>query len=51
MLLCRFCKESEKVDKYKDLARELNTLWNMRVTMVPIVIFAVPKGLEKGMEE
>ena len=30
-------KESEKKDKYLDLARELKTLWNMKVTIVPIV--------------
>ena len=31
-------KESEKKDKYLDLARELKKLWNMKVTMVSIVI-------------
>ena len=31
-------KESEKKDKYLDLARELKKLWNMKVTIVPIVI-------------
>ena len=30
-------KESEKKDKYLDLARELKKLWNMKVTIVPIV--------------
>ena len=33
-------KESEKRDKYWDLARELKNLWNMKVTMIPIVISA-----------
>ena len=33
-------KESEKKDKYLDLARELKRLWNMKVTIVPIVIGA-----------
>ena len=33
-------KESEKKDKYLDLARELKKLWNMKVTIVPIVIGA-----------
>ena len=28
-------KESEKKDKYLDLARELKRLWNMKVTIVP----------------
>ena len=45
-------KESEKKDKY--LARELKKLWNMKVTIVPIVIGAlgtVTKGLLKGLED
>ena len=33
-------KESEKKDKYLDLARELKKLWNMKVTIVPIVVGA-----------
>ena len=50
-----FClKESEKKDKYLDLASELKKLWNMKVTIVPIVIGAlgtVTKGLLKGLED
>ena len=40
--------ECDKKDKYLDLARELKKLWNMRVTIVPIVIgaFELLKGLE-----
>ena len=47
-------KEYEKKDKYLDLARELKKLWNMKVTIVPIVIGAlgtVTKGLLKGLED
>ena len=47
-------KESEKKDKYLDLARELKKLLNMKVTIVPIVIGAfgtITKGLLKGMED
>ena len=47
-------EESEKNDKYFDLARELKKLWNMKVTIVPIVIGAfgtITKGLSKGLEE
>ena len=34
-------KESEKKDKYLDLARELKKkLWNMKVTIIPIVVGA-----------
>ena len=46
-------KESEKKDKYLDLARELKKLWNMKVTILPIVIGAlgtVTKGL-KSLED
>ena len=32
-------KESEKKDKYLDLARELKKLWNMKVTIIPIYIY------------
>ena len=45
-------KESEKKDKYLDLARDLKKLWNMKVTIVPIVIGAlgtITKGLLKGL--
>ena len=47
-------KESEKIDKYMDLVRELKKLWNMKVTGIPIVIGTlgtVPKCLESEMEE
>ena len=33
-------KECEKRDKYLDLARALKKLWNMKVTIIPIVIGA-----------
>ena len=33
-------KECEKKDKYLDLAKELKKLWNMQVTILPIVIGA-----------
>ena len=47
-------KECEKKDKYFDLARELKKLWNMKVTIIPIVIGAfgtVTKGLLKELED
>ncbi len=47
-------KECEKNDKYFNLARELKKLWNMKVTIVPIVIGAfgtITKGLLKGLED
>ena len=45
-------KESKKKDKYLDLARDIKKLWNMKVTIVPIVIGAldtVTKGLLKSL--
>ena len=47
-------KEREKKDMYLDLARELKKLWNMKVTIAPIVIGAfgtITKGLLKGLED
>ena len=47
-------KEGEKKDKYLDLARELKKLWNMTVTVTPIVIGAlgsVTKGMVQGLED
>ena len=44
--------EYKMKDKYLDLARELKKLWNMKVTIIPIVNGAfrtVPKGLLKGL--
>ena len=38
-------KECEKKDKYLDLARELKKLWNMQVTIVPIVIGTIYQPL------
>ena len=48
-------KESKRIIKYLDLARELKRkLWNMWVTGIPIVVGAlgtVPKGFEKNLKE
>ena len=44
-------KESEKRDKYIDLARELKKLWNMKVTIIPIAFVTVTKGLLKSLED
>ena len=47
-------KESEKRYKYLDLARELKILWNMKVTVIPIVIGAldtVTKGLVQELKD
>ena len=34
-------KESEKIEKYKDLARELKKQWKMKVTVTQIVVGAL----------
>ena len=47
-------KGCEKKDKYFDLARELKKLWNMKLSIVTIVIGAfgtVTEGLLKGLED
>ena len=43
-------KECEKRDKYLDLARELKKLWNMKVTVIPIVIGAFGTVTKVGRE-
>ena len=56
-------KECEKRDKYLDLARELKKLWNMQVTIIPIIpidirwqlyqlqLVRLTKALLKGLED
>ena len=47
-------KDSEKVNKYLNLAREQKLSWNMKLMMILTVIGAlgmVPKGLRKRLEE
>ena len=47
-------KECENRDKYFELARELKKLWNIKVTIIPIVIGAlgtVTKTLVQGLED
>ena len=47
-------KESEKKHMYHDFARELKEPWNMKVTIMSIVIGAfgtATKGLLKGLED
>ena len=47
-------KECAKKDKYLDLTRELKKLWNMKMTIVPIVIdtfCTISKRLLKGLDD
>ena len=51
--IIEYLKESEKKDKYMDLAREQRKLWDMKVMVTPIVIGAlgtVTKGLVEGLD-
>ena len=47
-------KEREKRIKYRNIDRELKMLWNMKVTVIPIVIGGlgiIPKGVLKELED
>ena len=47
-------KENKMIHKYLDLAWELKKLWNMKVTVIPIVVDVlktVSKDLEKRLGE
>ena len=44
-------KESEKKNKYLDLARELKKIWKMKVTIIIGAFGTVTKGLLKGLED
>ena len=44
----------KKIVRYLDLAKRLKKLWNVKATVIPIVVGAlgtVLKGLEKRLEE
>ena len=39
-------KEKDKIEKYQDLGRELQKIWNVKVKMIPLVVGslgAIPK--------
>ena len=47
-------KEMEKTEKYQDLARDVQKLWNMRTKVIPVVIGALgttPKELSKRLDD
>ena len=44
-------KENKERNKYLNLARELKQLWNMKVTVVPMVIGALSTGLIQRLED
>ena len=47
-------KEKEKIEKYQDLRRELQKIWNVRVKIIPLVVGslgAIPKQLGNRLKE
>jgi len=47
-------KEIEKIEKYQDLVRELKTLWEKKIVVIPIVIGALgttSKALPKRLKD
>ena len=46
-------EESKKIDKFSDLAKEQNNLWNMKVALIPIIFGTVRRsGKEtRGIED
>ena len=44
-------KESEKIDKYLYLARELKKLRKMRMTVIPVVVRALGTGTQRPRKE
>ena len=44
-------KESEKKDKYPKLNRKLKKLWNMKVSVIPIVIGALSTVIKRLVQE
>ena len=47
-------KEKEKIEKYQDLRRELQKIWNVRVKIIPLVVgflCAIPKQFGNRLKE
>ena len=47
-------KEKEKIEKYQDLRRELQKIWNVRVKIMPLVVGsfdAIPKQFGNRFEK
>ena len=46
--------ERKRIDKFKDFTREPKNLWNMKVTVIPVVdgvLRRLPEGPEKRLDE
>ena len=51
---CRIEKEIEKIEKYQDVRRELQKIWNVRVKIIPLVVGslgAIPKQFGNRLKE
>ena len=47
-------KEKEKIEKYQDLRRELQKIWNVRLKIIPFVVGslgAIPKQFHNRLKE
>ena len=47
-------KEKDKIEKYQDLGRELQKIWNVKVKIIPLVVGslgAIPKQFRKRLKQ
>ena len=47
-------KEKDKIEKYQDLGRELQKIWNVKVKIIPLVagsLGAIPKPFGNGLKQ
>ena len=47
-------KEKDKIEKYQDLGRELQNIWNVKVKIIPLVVGslgAIPKQFGNRLEQ
>ena len=47
-------KEKDKIEKYQDLGRELQKIWNVKVKIIPLVVGtlgAIPQQLGNRLKE
>ena len=47
-------KEKERIEKYQDLRRELQKIWNMRVKIIPLAVDslgAIPKQFGNRLKD
>ena len=47
-------KEKDKIEKYQDLGRELQKIWNVKVKIIPLVVGslgAIPKEFDNRLKQ